>query len=68
MDKYNGDERRRSITLDEAAMDEFLDRAIERATERFYAEVGKSVLRKIVWAVGISAVGLFIFLKSKGVL
>lgn len=68
MTKPYEDDRRRSITLDEKDVDEFIDRAVNRAVDRFYAEVGKSVLKRVAWIVGACAVGIYVFLKHKGVL
>lgn len=64
---YDGPDRRRSITLEEDDVDQFIDRAVERAVDRFYAEVGKSVLKKVAWVVGACAVGLYVYLKNKGI-
>lgn len=63
---YDGPERRTSITMSEEEVDEFIDRAIERAVDRFYAEVGKSVLKKLLWVVGATIVGLYFTAKHKG--
>lgn len=63
---HEGPERRRSVTLSEEDVDEFIDRAIERATERVFAEVGRAVLTKLAWAVGVMLIGLFVWGKNKG--
>lgn len=64
--QYEGPDRRTSITLSEDEVDDFIDRAIERAVDRFYAEVGKSVLKKFAWFLGVTVVGLYITAKHKG--
>ena len=59
-------ERRRTITLDEEDVDKFIDRAIERATEKFYAEVGKNVVKKFFYVVGALVVAAVMGAKYKG--
>lgn len=63
---YDGNDRRRSITLDEEDVDQFIDRAVNRAVDRFYAEVGKSVLKKLAWMIGIAIVAGYFGAKHKG--
>lgn len=43
-------------------------KAIEKLTNQVYQEVGKSVVQKLFYVVGICAVGLYLWLKSKGVI
>lgn len=43
------------------------EKAIEKLTSHVYQEVGKSVVSKIFYLVGACAIGLFLWLKSKGV-
>jgi len=42
------------------------EKAIEKLTSHVYQEVGKSVVSKIFYLVGACAIGLFLWLKSKG--
>lgn len=44
------------------------EKAIEKLTSHVYQEVGKSVVSKIFYLVGACAIGLFLWLKSKGVI
>jgi hypothetical protein len=44
------------------------EKAIEKLTSHVYQEVGKSVVSKILYLVGACAIGLFLWLKSKGVI
>lgn len=53
--------------LTNAQIDKVAKRAVELAFRQMYEEVGKSVLRKIVWAIGAGVFGLFVWLSSKGV-
>ena len=43
------------------------EKAIEKLTSHVYQEVGKSVVSKLFYIIGACAVGLYLFLKSKGV-
>ena len=42
------------------------EKAIEKLTSHVYQEVGRSVVSKIFYLVGACAIGLFLWLKSKG--
>lgn len=54
--------------LSEEEMDAIAERAARKALEIVYAEVGKSVLNKLAWFVGLVIVGLLIWLTGKGAL
>ena len=58
--------------LSESMVDQIAERAAERAIENLtahvYQEVGKGVISKMTWLVGAIAVGLYIYLKSQGIL
>ena len=43
------------------------EKAIEKLTQHVYQEVGKSVISKLVYIVGVCTVGLYLWLRSKGV-
>jgi len=43
------------------------NRAIEKLTTHVYQEVGKSVVSKLFYLVGACAIGLYLWLKSKGI-
>ena len=42
------------------------EKAIEKLTAQIYLEIGKGLVRKLVYVIGASAVGLFFWLKSNG--
>jgi tetrahydromethanopterin S-methyltransferase subunit G len=44
------------------------EKAIEKLTSHVYQEVGKSVVSKIFYLVGACAIGLFLWMKSKGII
>ena len=44
------------------------EKAVEKLTKHVYQEVGKSVISKFVYIVGACSVGLYLWLKSKGVI
>lgn len=44
------------------------EKAIEKLTSHVYQEVGKSVVSKLFYIVGACAIGLWLFLKSRGVI
>jgi len=44
------------------------EKAIEKLTNHVYQEVGRSVFSKFVYIVGACSLGLYLWLKSKGVI
>lgn len=48
--------------------EEDIDAVAERVEKRFYERVGKKVVEKVLWLLGIAAAGLALFLAGKGVL
>ena len=58
--------------LDDTAIEKIAERAAEKAIEKLtnhvYQEVGKSVISKFVYIVGVCSVGLYLWMKSKGVI
>lgn len=70
---YNGPERRYHLSnsnLTEDEMEEIAERAAEKAiakvTQDLYTSIGKAVLTKVVWSVGVAWVALIIWLNAKG--
>ena len=54
--------------LTEAEIEHIAERAAEKAIQKVYSEIGKSVAQKIFWVLGVAAVGLFMFVSGKEVL
>lgn len=54
---YAGEERRRSPTLTDEEIEHIATKAaeiaVQKMTTEIYASVGKSVLHKVFWAVGV---------------
>jgi len=50
------------VQLSDAQIDTIAEKAAEKAFNKIYAEVGKSVLTKLAWLTGAAVVGLFIWL------
>ena len=44
------------------------EKAIEKLTTHVYQEVGRSVISKFVYIIGVCSLGLYLWLKSKGVI
>ena len=68
---YTGPERRRT-PLTEQQIDEIAEKAAERAvskmTDMAYKVVGKSVLEKMCYIVGVIAVSLYFWLDARHLL
>jgi len=59
-DVHNG------FPLTEEQMEVIAEKAARKALELVYAEVGKSVLKKLAWLVGLIIVGIALWLAGKG--
>ena len=42
-------------------------KAIEKLTSHIYQEVGKSIISKLFYIVGACSLGVYLWLKSKGI-
>ena len=62
---YDGQERRRKSISDEE-FEAIANRAAEKALEKVYAEVGKGVLKKLLWLIGAATLAAIAFLSAKG--
>lgn len=65
---WDGPERRRFGGLSETEIDAIADKAAYRALDKVYAEVGKSMLKKLAWIAGVAIIALFIWLSGKGII
>lgn len=61
MSEYKS-ERSHFAGLTDEEIEHIADRAAERAIEKVYTEVGKSVLKKLAWIVGAGLLALFVWL------
>ncbi len=52
--------------LTEADIDRIAEKAADRALEKVYAEVGKSVSKKLMWIMGVVSISLIVWLSSFG--
>jgi hypothetical protein len=61
-----------SVTLTDAQVDAIAEKAADKAvakiTANFYQEVGKGVVTKIMWLIGVVAVGIYFYLQGKGLI
>lgn len=56
------------LPLSDLQIEAIAERAAERALEKVYAEVGRSVLRKLAWLVGIIVVTVAMWVAGRDVL
>lgn len=61
--EWDGRDRRKLSDEQEA----IAQRAADIAFEKFYAEVGKSMVKKFLWIVGAVTVALLMWLGGKGI-
>ena len=55
-----------NIPLTDAQIEAIAERAAEVALNKVYADVGKSVLKKLAWLVGVVVIGLAMWLAGNG--
>jgi hypothetical protein len=71
MTRNANEERRRSVPLTEeqvAVIAELAkEKAIEQMTAEFYTTVGKTVVSKILWVIGVISMAFYLWLKKQGI-
>lgn len=48
--------------ITDAQMDAIAERAADKAIEKIYAEVGKNVLRRLAWLIGLIVISVALWL------
>ena len=51
----------------EAIAEKAADLAVQKLTENAYKAVGKSIIEKLFWIVGVVTIGVYLWMKEKGV-
>lgn len=64
---YDGPERRQ-LNLSEELIEAIADRAAEKALEKVYTAVGKSVVKKALWVIGVISLVAATWLTGHGFL
>lgn len=54
------------LQLTDAQIEQIAERAAEVALNKVYADVGRGVLKKLTWLLGVTVVGLAIWLAGNG--
>lgn len=62
---WDGEERRVKITLTEEQINDIVAKTVEQVFQQMYAEVGKSVVKKVLWIVGAIALAGMAWLVHK---
>jgi len=64
------DRRRMTISLTDEDIEFIAEKAAEKAvakmTGMIYQEVGKGVVNRFLWIVGLSAIGVYVYLQQRG--
>lgn len=70
--QYAGPERRRAQHITDELIEEIAERAAARAVEKLtdhaYRAVGKSVVEKLFWIVGVLCAGGYLWAQGKGLI
>lgn len=61
------DKETHGITISEADFERIAELAAQKALDKVYLEVGRGVLRRLAWVVGISVVALLMWMGGKGI-
>jgi len=65
-------DRRITVSLSDEEIEQIAEKAAEKAvvkmTTNMYREVGKGVIDKFFWIIGISAVAMYVYLQQKGII
>jgi len=56
-----------AVTLTADQMNHIAELAAEKALDKVYTQVGKGVLRKTAWVIGLGVISLLMYLGSKGI-
>ena len=62
---YEGPERR-TMPLSDDQIEAIAERAAERALEKVYEQIGRSVVKKALWIVGVGSLTLLAWLAGSG--
>jgi hypothetical protein len=63
--EYNGEERRSHPPLTDDMLDAIAERAAKRVLDNVYREVGRGLLHKFTWALGVLGVAVAMWLSGK---
>lgn len=55
-----------SMQLSSEQIDIIAERAAEKAIEKVYIEIGRNVVRKVFYLIGVGTIGLLVWLGSTG--
>lgn len=65
---WSGDERRAHLALTDDQIDAIAERAAAKVILNIQTQVGRSVLNKLLWLLGVVALGLAYWLSARGVI
>lgn len=70
IDEYNGPERRRQVHLTDEQVEKIAEHAAEKAVEKMtataYQAIGKSLVNRLFWVVGVLAVAAWLWAMKSG--
>lgn len=59
------EDHERHLPITDAQLDHIVERAVDKVFERIYTEVGRSVLKKLAWAVGLAVTAFVVWIVGK---
>ena len=64
--EYKGKERRQYVQLSDEQFEAIAERAKEIAKDEIYADIGKGVVKRILWLLGLGGSGIVAYLTLHG--
>ena len=64
--EYKGKERRHYVQLSDEQFEAIAERAKEIAKEEIYADIGKGVVKRLLWLLGLGSSSTLAYLTYKG--
>jgi hypothetical protein len=61
------DTENHAISISEADLERIAELAVQKVVDKLYLEVGKGVLKRLAWVIGISVVALLMWMGGKGI-
>lgn len=67
MNEYRGHERRKS-RLSEGEHDKLVNATADKVLEKVYGEIGKGMVKRLAWVLGLTGTGIFVWLVKRGII
>lgn len=59
------EDHERHLPITDAQLDVIVERAVEKVFDRIYADVGRNVVKKLIWALGLIVTVICVWIVGK---